>query len=161
MSSASVEKIEKAALTKDGQVFSVPRPARHNHVIYFAHKTLGLSEDPVEPLNEDVQGFVTSTGRFVDRAEAAKIALEAGQIPEAKDALYSEDVWDTPRVTVILPTLQYAESFDRFEALYLQALMKEADGVMAKAAEIAGLDRRTMLRKLRKHRINRKDFRKP
>lgn len=31
---------------------------------------------------EVVQGFITSSGRFVDREEAAKIALESGQVRE-------------------------------------------------------------------------------
>lgn len=40
------------------------------------------------------QGFLTSTGRFVDRVEAKKIAIEAGQIKESQfSQLYSEDVW--------------------------------------------------------------------
>ena len=43
------------------------------------------------------QGFLTSSNRFVDRKEAAKIALEAGQITELKygneNELYSEDLY--------------------------------------------------------------------
>lgn len=42
------------------------------------------------------QGFVTSSGRFVDREEAAKIALESGQIEElkySKTKLFSEDLY--------------------------------------------------------------------
>ena len=45
---------------------------------------------------DEVQGFMTSEGNFVDRVEAKRIASEAGQIKEdnfgLKD-LYSEDVW--------------------------------------------------------------------
>ena len=46
-----------------------------------------------------VQGFVTSTGRFVDRKEALKIATESGQFKGPKryrpfDMLMSEDLWD-------------------------------------------------------------------
>lgn len=47
--------------------------------------------------NTDItQGFVTSTGRFVDREEAAKIALDSGQINElkySKTKLFSEDLY--------------------------------------------------------------------
>jgi|GEM_PF-3463496 len=39
-------------------------------------------------------GFVTSTGRFVGRGEAAKIAFAAGQIREPVAELYSEDLCD-------------------------------------------------------------------
>ena len=37
-----------------------------------------------EALDLHSQGFYTSKGRFVDRYEASKIALEAGQIDESK-----------------------------------------------------------------------------
>lgn len=42
---------------------------------------------------EDIQGFLTSKNRFVDRAEAADIAYKAGQIKDIADCLISEDVW--------------------------------------------------------------------
>lgn len=47
----------------------------------------------------DDQGFITSTGRYVNRKEAAIIARDAGQLdPEDKQrpnvvALLSEDIW--------------------------------------------------------------------
>lgn len=41
----------------------------------------------------EVQGFITSKNRFVDRAEAAALAYSAGQIPEPKQELYSEDLY--------------------------------------------------------------------
>lgn len=43
-----------------------------------------------------VQGFLTSTGRFVDRKEAYRIAMEAGQIGEGAGyggELFSEDLY--------------------------------------------------------------------
>lgn len=43
-------------------------------------------------LNE-VQGFLTNTDRFVDREEAAQIALNAHQIEFEKKSLYSEDLY--------------------------------------------------------------------
>ncbi len=41
----------------------------------------------IEKCNE---GFLTSTGRFVDRKEAAQIAYAAGQIEEPMDRLSSD-----------------------------------------------------------------------
>ena len=38
------------------------------------------------------QGFYTSCGRFVDRGEAMRIAVEAGQV-SGKGKLYSEDLY--------------------------------------------------------------------
>lgn len=40
-----------------------------------------------------IQGFVTSSGRFVNREEAAKIAYSCGQIKELKNNLFSEDLY--------------------------------------------------------------------
>lgn len=39
------------------------------------------------------QGFVTSSGRYVDREEAARIAHAAKQIDEPHRILFSEDLW--------------------------------------------------------------------
>lgn len=39
------------------------------------------------------QGFVTSTGRYVGREEAARIALAAGQVARRVQALTSEDLY--------------------------------------------------------------------
>lgn len=38
------------------------------------------------------RGFVTSAGDFVDRAEGAKIAIAAGQVPDTVTRLHSEDL---------------------------------------------------------------------
>lgn len=43
--------------------------------------------------NTAVQGFLTNKGDFVDRYEAAKIALNAGQITDVSiEFLHSEDL---------------------------------------------------------------------
>lgn len=39
------------------------------------------------------QGFITSTGRFVNRTEAATLAKKAGQIKNETKILFSEDLW--------------------------------------------------------------------
>lgn len=44
-------------------------------------------------IHQDQQGFVTDTGEFVDRAEAGRIAFQAGQTSEQKLKLLSEHVW--------------------------------------------------------------------
>jgi hypothetical protein len=40
-----------------------------------------------------VQGFLTSKNRFVDRKEAAQIAIERGQITRKAEILFSEDLY--------------------------------------------------------------------
>lgn len=60
------------------------------------HCIILRSANPRGSLKGGEQGFVTSTGRFVDRKEAAKIALAAGQIKELKyqkETLFSEELW--------------------------------------------------------------------
>lgn len=42
---------------------------------------------------QEIQGFLTSDDRFVDRIEAADIAFAAGQIPELISRLHSEDLY--------------------------------------------------------------------
>lgn len=95
-----METIKCAALRmKEGNLFSLDRPARH-HDIFRMMRTTHV------PLpNESEQGFLTDTGRFVDRFEARKIAEAAGQLiasviddkgrayQRPHDQLFSEDVW--------------------------------------------------------------------
>ena len=42
-----------------------------------------------------IQGFITDTGKFLDRIEARKHAIECGQIDHTNwgERLYSEDLW--------------------------------------------------------------------
>ena len=87
-----VETIAAAAIQYEGVVYQAPPPARHHTVIKLM-MDLGL---PNESCTLHNQGFVTSSGRFVDRYEGATIARAAGQLvrdPTPPDMLTSEDVW--------------------------------------------------------------------
>ena len=64
-----METIVAAALQFDGLVLSLPRPARHGHVLWVADMVV---KDNLLPTM--TQGFTTSTGRFVCRIEARNIA---------------------------------------------------------------------------------------
>lgn len=73
-------------------IVSVSTPGRHCHISWWlgAHGMTGEEQRD--------QGFLTSTGRFVDRKEGCAIARAAGQIDEEKktggaNTLYSEDLW--------------------------------------------------------------------
>ncbi len=95
-----VERIEAAAISLDGVVWSVPRPGRHHDVIQHV-----LRKRPELDFVGGAQGFVTSTGRFVGRYEAKDIARAADQIIASEigpggvpfkrqyPELFSEDVW--------------------------------------------------------------------
>lgn len=71
---------------------SAPPPARHHTLL---HPTSIATNMKIGP---DNQGFLTSTGRYVSREEAYRIAVEAKQefIPHKSHipgVLYSEDLW--------------------------------------------------------------------
>jgi hypothetical protein len=44
-------------------------------------------------INHEVQGFITTKNRFVDREEAAIIAFNSGQISVQIEKLFSEDLY--------------------------------------------------------------------
>lgn len=83
-----MEKIDCVAMKYLDDVVSLPKPARHHDLISLAHQA-----------NKDTrlyeQGFLTTMGRFVDRMEAAEIALNSEQIESLKfpPDLFSEDLW--------------------------------------------------------------------
>ena len=85
-----------------GLTFSLPAPARHHDVIH-AMANAGL---PHEARGLDAQGFLTNTGRWVTREEAAVVAEKAQQPLRPIELrgsvadkayplrrLYSEDLW--------------------------------------------------------------------
>jgi hypothetical protein len=71
-----------------GLIFSLRNPNRHCNVF----DMMGSYREEFRQ-GVDIQGFVTDSGRFVNRKEAAKIAFAAGQTPVKHDVLFSEDVW--------------------------------------------------------------------
>jgi hypothetical protein len=86
---ASAEFIVATAIRQGDQLYTLPKPARHDDVRMFM-KSKGISPKVGE------QGFITNTGRFVDRREGAQIALSSGQIKALKfqkHELFSEDLW--------------------------------------------------------------------
>jgi hypothetical protein len=55
-----------------------------------------MQKDGIEYDRSDYEtGFITDERpiHFVTRQEAARIAYEAGQVPELKNTIYSEDLW--------------------------------------------------------------------
>ena len=80
-----MEQIKEAAIEWEGVVYT---GKRHNLILHDSSRPLGF-------LKSGKQGFITTEGRFVDRKEGAKIALESGQIKELNwpPDLYSEDLY--------------------------------------------------------------------
>ena len=91
---ASKERIIAAAISIEGMTLSLPLPARHGQVLHAAIN-MHLADHMIHAAT---QGFLTSTGRFVNRVQAKQIAHLAGQPqmrPESERTkdLYSEDLW--------------------------------------------------------------------
>lgn len=86
------ETIVAAALIYKGVVYQLPRPNRHHNIIHKLYNDSGR----VKGIATESQGFVTSTGRYVDRVEGLAIAVEAEQIIKKHGfpgELFSEDMW--------------------------------------------------------------------
>lgn len=68
------------------------RGHRHSDCIRAASSRPHITQDDIQYRAE---GFITSSGRFVQRVEAMKIAIAAGQYTAEKgrDKLYSEDIY--------------------------------------------------------------------
>lgn len=64
---------------------------RHHNCLY---QMVAITGKYQHQIGEEVQGFLTSKNRFVDRKEAAKMFIEAGGTPEYhSDQLFSEDLY--------------------------------------------------------------------
>ena len=81
------EKIVSVAVKIDDNVIAVVEPpGRHEDIL------VPLYKFGVDITGE--QGFMTSKGRFVDRGEADRIAIAAGQTKKHNEyCLVSEDLW--------------------------------------------------------------------
>jgi hypothetical protein len=81
-------KIIGVALKIGEDLYFASRPARHDTMINMAFK-----DGHPAPVG-GVQGFLTDTGQFVDREEAASIAqTHMGITLQWPPLLYSEDLW--------------------------------------------------------------------
>lgn len=84
-----------AAAVYHGVTFSLKAPARHHTILQSMSVVLNL---PDVVLANATQGFLTSTGRFVNRVEAFGVAWRAKQLehseePKQGPELFSEDLW--------------------------------------------------------------------
>lgn len=82
------EHITRAAIYTRDRLYIGEAGHRHHDVLRIMRSRRDLEDAPV-------QGFLTSSGRFVDRTVAARIAKRCGQLTPDSNAtvLFSEDVW--------------------------------------------------------------------
>ena len=75
--------IESAAIWNDGIVY---KGHRHKDIVMSQPKHIDIRKGGTE-------GFITTSGIFLDRKEAAKLAYEMGQISEPVESLKSEHLY--------------------------------------------------------------------
>jgi len=87
--------ITHVAIRFQGQIWSLPKPNRHNDVIRLIGTTLGIKY--VDARKRD-QGFLDNEGNYLTRKESLAVAMAANQLTARATGhklgeLYSEDVW--------------------------------------------------------------------
>ena len=81
--------ITHVAIRYNGQIWSLPSPFRHHHVIRVIHYL-----NDIDTYSDDEQGFLDHTGTFLSRRQAKYRAIECGQITSTlHNELFSEDLW--------------------------------------------------------------------
>lgn len=83
--SSSVERLASVAIIRHGKT----------HSGFTSHQALRRSmgdQSPSQPLHGDRDGFLTSTGRFVDREEAKIVGEASGQTMFQQRPLLSSDI---------------------------------------------------------------------
>ena len=66
---------------------------RHHNCLFTAWALKKGLTSLSEARNKNVQGFLTSTNKFINRKEAGEIAFKAKQIANPTDCLFSEDLY--------------------------------------------------------------------
>lgn len=88
--------ITRVAILQNGQLFVGEEGERHHNLIPKIAKALNI-----RPVNGE-QGFINHKGEFLNREQAAREALECGQVIDGHAnikhvfdgiRLYSEDLW--------------------------------------------------------------------
>lgn len=84
--------ITHVAVKTKRAIFFLPKPLRHHHILQ--------TMNPLDLIEGEEQGFMDSTGRFLTRLEAMKVAKDSGQFNRILDPklyqgpeLFSEDLW--------------------------------------------------------------------
>ena len=89
------ETIKNAAVRFDGKIYE---GLNHGLALDNAATSLGKTQDElIETIDQNTEGFVTSTGRFISREEALKVAKKSKQAKQGtKNYLGSEDIIPAP-----------------------------------------------------------------
>lgn len=94
MSAIVREPLTHVAIRFRDQIWSLPRPYRHHHVLRVI-SSLVEDLDCIDSHGDD-QGFLDSSGRYLTRKQAAVSAMMNNQIKNGEiigGVLTSEDLW--------------------------------------------------------------------
>lgn len=92
---AGFPEIVAVAVMFNDEIWTLPKPARHHHVLNAISGVHGM-EACAKGCGPGSQGFLTSWGRFMGREQAANTVKASGQLKRnlhAPPLLYSEDLW--------------------------------------------------------------------
>ena len=85
------QRIVAAACELEGLIYSMPPPGRHHDIMQRLARHYPAGAHCCE------QGFLTSTGRFLDRTVARYMAIDMKQVKDMSVLhprhLFSEDLW--------------------------------------------------------------------
>ena len=90
-----MNKVVAVAIKYNELLFSLPAPARHHNVLHKMFLPLGEGGLGLNKSLPHEQGFLSSSGNFLSRTDAAQLALLNGQVSKliVPPNLYSEDLW--------------------------------------------------------------------
>jgi hypothetical protein len=66
---------------------------RHGQIMQAIWQEAHAAGSTIPYISQDMQGFFTDSGQFVNRFQAGSIAFTAGQTKTRKEWLHSEDLW--------------------------------------------------------------------
>lgn len=86
-------RITGVAVCANDLIYAMPAPNRHCDIMF---RLFAVNKELFNDKNTE-QGFITTTGEFVNRRQGLRLALAAGQVLEenlvAPPELFSEDLW--------------------------------------------------------------------
>lgn len=78
--------INHVAVSVDGEIFKLPKPSLHTDIYASFGHLIG---------RDAIEGFVTDSGLFLNRKQAARHVIKTGQPTDSFDGatLFSQNLW--------------------------------------------------------------------
>lgn len=94
--------IVAAAIKINDLILTMPKPARHPDILRQIGRLYAPEDRPPRSFEQEMQGFITDKGIFLNRRDAYLHAMQCGQGTPCRrrlphdydgDELFSEDLW--------------------------------------------------------------------